>query len=284
MSNTDFGGTGPEVGGAWCALHPDQRAVRTCTRCGSFMCSTCDEGGTQTLCPACQQRTSAGRAFPLTRENWTFSALWGYSFETFQRNWVMLSVTMLVFFGIVGVVQLVASILPALGASQKNSALSVVLTIASMFVQQSVQGVLGLGLMRMMFDMHQGGGKVDIGQLFSQLHKAYTYIVTLLLVFLMVGIPIAAFAASVIWVGVTVGRDSLAPVLVVMSVLAFVPLLYFLLPLALLQAEIAYNDGDATPLQLIRNCYAHARNERLSIFGVGFVAGLVTLASCPPWG
>jgi hypothetical protein len=241
------------------------------------MCSTCAEGGAQTLCPACQQRTGVGQIFPLTRENWSFSALWDYSFDVFKRDWVMLAVTMIFFFVIVIVVQFVASILPAIGGAQKNPAFSIILTIASVFVQQAVQGVLGLGLMRMMFDMHQGG-KADIGRLFSQIHKTFTYIATLLLVFLMVGLPIGALAALFIWLGVTMGRDSLAPILVVVSVLAFVPLIYVLLPLTLLQAEIAHNDSDATPMQLIRNCYTYARNERLSILGVGFVAGLVTLA------
>ena len=42
--------------GALCAKHPMSTAIGACTRCGTFMCSTCAQGG---LCEACRNRHPA---------------------------------------------------------------------------------------------------------------------------------------------------------------------------------------------------------------------------------
>jgi hypothetical protein len=276
MSNTDVGGMGYGPAGAQCALHPDQPAARTCARCGSFMCSTCAEGGAQTLCPSCQQRLGLEQAFPLTRENWSFSALWDYCFEIFKREWLNLGLAALIFFGISMIAQLVGSILPAIGGMLNNQVLSGILTVASMFIQQAVQGMLGLGLMRMMFDLLQGR-KAELGQLFSQVHKLGTFLITMLLIILMVALPMGVIGGLVYAAATDVLPKVLLPVVAIVAVLAIIPLIYFMLPLYLLQAEIAYSD-ETSPMQLLRNCYAYARGERLSILGVGLVGGLVSMA------
>lgn len=278
MSETDFGGRGYGMGGARCAIHPDQPATRTCTRCGSFMCSTCSEGGAQTLCPSCQQRMGMGSHFPLTRDTWTFSELWEYCFEIFKREWVMLGVAVLAFFGVAFAANLVTSILPAIGGVAKSGALSIVLTIISTVLQQAVSGVMGLGLMRMLIDVLQGS-KPDIGRIFSQIHKVGTYLLTMLIVVAMFAVPSGAVAGIIAGLGYALHWDweSMLPLFIGLGVVALIPLIYFTLPLYLLQAEIAFND-EGTPMQMIRNCYAYARGERLSILGVGFVGGLVGIA------
>jgi hypothetical protein len=281
MTDMGFGGgMGAGLGSAQCALHSDQPAMRTCTRCGSFMCSFCAEGGAQSLCPTCQQRLGLGQLFPLTRDNWSFSALWDYCFEIFKREWLMLSAAMLVYFGIVFVVQLVSSVLPAIGTAAKSQGLFLILTSVSTVLQQAVQGVMGLGLMRMMFGLLQGQ-KLDIGQLFSQFHKVGTLLLTVLLVFLIVIVPVGilgAIGGTIAYIQGSSGMQwsSLGLFAVVVGVLGLVPLIYFLIPLFLMQPELAYKD-DVTATQVIRNCYAYARGQRLSIFGVGLVGMLVTL-------
>ncbi len=40
--------------GACCASHPEVAALLVCSRCGSFMCSTCGSGGRE--CSACRAR------------------------------------------------------------------------------------------------------------------------------------------------------------------------------------------------------------------------------------
>ncbi|MFL5348460.1 MAG: B-box zinc finger protein [Hyalangium sp.] len=283
MTDMGFGGMGPGVAGAQCALHPDQPAMSTCTRCGSFMCSTCAEGGAQTLCPSCQQRLGLGQGFPLNRANWSFSALWDYCFEIFKREWLMLSVSILVFFGVAFIVQFIVNLLPLLGAALKSQVTTIVLTILTMIIQQAVQGVLGLGLMRVMFDLLEGQ-KLDIGRLFSQLHKVGPFLLTMLLVVLMIAIPVGVIGGIIGVARVASGMawESLLPVALGLGVLAFIPLLYFLIPLFLLQAEIAYSD-EPSPMQVLRNCYAYARGERLSIFGVflvGILVAMVGMLAC----
>ncbi|HYH97928.1 hypothetical protein [Hyalangium sp.] len=273
MSQMDWGGTGY---GADCALHPDQRATRTCTRCGNFMCASCSQEGSQEICPTCQERVGVGQAFPLTRDNWSFSALWDYCFTLFKRDWLMLSVAMLVFLGISLISQLMSTLVPTLGAALGNKILAGVLQAAAVFVQSVVNGVLGLGLMRMLIDVLQGG-KLDIGQLFSQFHRVGTYIVTMLLLIVMIGVPVGAIGGIAAGVVFALGQDALPFVIIIAALLLIVPLFYFALPLYLLQAEIAYNET-ATPMQMIRNCYAYARGERLSILGVSLVGGLVVMA------
>jgi hypothetical protein len=281
MPETDFGGSGHGTPGAHCAIHLDQPATRTCTRCGSFMCAACSEGGAQPLCPACQQRLGVGQGFPLNRANWSFSALWDYSFEIFKRDWLMISVACLVFIGISFMVQLIANLIPMVGAALDSAVLSGVLMVAAVLVQNLVQGVLALGLLRMLMDMLQGG-KADIGRIFSQIHKVGTYLVTMLLVIVVVGLPIVLLVGIVGWLNATLGRDSMLVGIGIALMLGTVPVLYLMLPLALIQYELAYNDG-ATPMQVIRNCYAYARDERLSILGIAIVAflvGLVGLVAC----
>jgi len=277
MTDMGFGGMGPGQAGAVCALHPDQLAMRTCTRCGSFMCSTCAEGGTQTLCPTCQQRLGVGHAFPLNRENWSFSALWDYCFEIFKREWLMLGVTMLIFFGISGAAQFLLNLLPLVGKVLHSEVLSVILSISAAILVQAVQGVLGLGIMKMVFDLLQGQS-LDIGRLFSQLHKVWVVFGATLLIAVMIFVPMGLVGLILGVAKVAGGMEwrSLLPLGIGLGVLLLVPLIYFTLPFFLLQADIAYND-DASPLQALRNCYAYARGERLSIFGVGLVGLLVVL-------
>ncbi|MEW5739990.1 MAG: hypothetical protein AB1938_13745 [Myxococcota bacterium] len=42
--------------GAMCAKHPQANAIGACSRCGSFMCISCAQGG---LCEACRARLPA---------------------------------------------------------------------------------------------------------------------------------------------------------------------------------------------------------------------------------
>jgi hypothetical protein len=165
-------------------------------------------------------------------------------------------------------------------------------------VQMVVQGVMGLGMMRVAFDVLEGGG-VDIGRLFSQWTKAWRYVVTMLLVVVVLVLPLMLLFFVLAFVGAVAGGVSVADMLaggeavrskatvlpgVILGAgfVSFVPLLYFSVPLYLLQAELTFND-DVTPVQALRNCYALARGERLSIVGVlliSAVVGFVGLLAC----
>jgi hypothetical protein len=47
--------------GAMCAKHPMSNAIGPCTRCGSFMCAQCAQGG---LCEACRARMPVSEFAP----------------------------------------------------------------------------------------------------------------------------------------------------------------------------------------------------------------------------
>ncbi|ADO75888.1 hypothetical protein [Stigmatella aurantiaca] len=288
MSEMDWGGG--HQAGAHCALHPEFLAQRTCVRCGNFMCATCTEGGTQSSCPTCRARLGSGREFPFRRDTWSFSGLWNYCFEIFKREWVMLSVSVLVFLGITLIAQLISNILPLVGEALGGQALSIVLTVASFFVQNVVQGVLGLGLMRMLFDVLHGR-RADIGKLFSQLHKVWAYLGTLLLLFLaMIGVFVV-LGGILFLIAVPGGAlpstfsdfsqvqwDSSRLILAgFVGLLSLPVLIYLFLPLYLLQAELAYEEHPS-PMQALRNCYAYMRGQRLPVFGFSLVNGLVIFA------
>jgi hypothetical protein len=263
---------------ALCPRHPNLNAARTCTRCGTFMCDICSEDGTETMCLDCRERTGL-KAFPFDRGNWSFSGLWDYSWNAFQRDWLMLALGALVLFGISFVVQIVAGMLPLIGRAMDNTPLTIVLQAMGMATQVVVQGVLTLGYIRMCADVIEGQ-KADIGKLFSQLHKTGTYFVTMLLVVLMIAIPMAVVFGGLVGMASAMGlrgESMLIRVILPSSLVLIGPALYFVLPLYMLQPAIALREN-VSAMETIRHCYAVARGERLSILGVGFVSGLVMLA------
>ncbi|SEM75468.1 hypothetical protein SAMN05444354_12298 [Stigmatella aurantiaca] len=277
MPEMDWGGG--HQAGAHCALHPEAPAQGTCTRCGNFMCATCTGGGRQSSCPTCRARTG-GQEFPFTRDTWSLSGLWDYCFPLFKREWVMISVSVLVVLGITLIVQLVGNVLPMIGQALDSVALSVGLTVVSFFVQNVVQGVLGLGVMRMLLDVLHGQ-RADIGRLFSQLHKIGVYLVSLLIVFLGVALLMGLMAAILFVIAVPLDTfppsfeemawDSTRIVAAVCVGVLFVPVLVYLtLPLYLLQPELAYAEHPSA-VQAIRNCYAYMRGQRLAAVGFGLM-------------
>jgi hypothetical protein len=243
------------------------------------MCDTCSEWGAQAQCPECRERTGVG-AFPLNRANWNFGGLWDYTWETFKREWLMLSLGTLCLMVLSFIVQAVAGILPMIGKAAGGDVLSIILQIIGTLIQTVVQGVLGLGYMKMVFDVLQGQ-RADVGRLFTQLHKAGPYLVTTLLLGLMFLLPIAAVsgvAAGVVYaLGGFEDKAVLISVIGVTFMLALVPLLYFGLPVCLLQPAMAFEES-FTATDIIRHCYTLARGERLSILGVMFVGILLVFA------
>jgi hypothetical protein len=284
MPQMDWGGG--DQAGARCALHPEALAQGTCTRCGNFMCFACTEGGRQTSCPTCRAR-AGGHAFPFTRDSWTVSGLWDYCFEIFKREWVMLSVAVLVTLGITLIVQLMGNILPMLGEAAGSTALSVGLTVVSFLVQNVVQGVMGMGLMRMLLDMLHGQ-RADIGRLFSQFHKIGVYLASVLLIFaaallvfgilaallFVIAVPGGTFPESFSEVNWEPSRIILA---VGVGVLSLPGLIYLFLPLYLLQPELAHEEHPSA-LQSLRHCYAYMRGQRLAAVGFSLVNMLLLFA------
>lgn len=269
---TDLGGVGQ---GAYCALHPDQQATRTCTRCGNFMCTTCSQGGEQSNCPTCRERMGEGQVFPLTRDTWNFNKLWDYCFAAFKQNWVMISAAILIVGGIGFFTNVLTRLLPLIGNALDNEVLTVILTVVAAIAQNIVQGVLGIGMSRLLIDVLQGKPP-RVERVFSQFHKTGTYIYTLLVILLFAMVPAGAITGLIFGV-MAAFPDAGPPIAIGLGVLIFIPLIYFFFPLIFLQPEMAMREDSPKPMQLLRNCFEYARGQRLSIFGVLLIQMLLVL-------
>ncbi|PTL80720.1 hypothetical protein DAT35_25540 [Vitiosangium sp. GDMCC 1.1324] len=275
--------------GAPCALHPTQVATGTCERCGNFMCDVCGEQGRQILCPSCRERLGV---FPLRRDTWSFSSLWDYCYELFKRDWLMLSVAVLVAMGVSMTINALGNLAGPLLKREDSLVPIIIVGVFTAVMQMVVQGVMGMGMLRVVFDVLEGK-RVDVGRLFSQVDKAGRYVAAMLIALVVVGLPLLLLFALLTFVGlVSVGLPAsgifesgisgleAAPTLVgvfsAAGLVTFAAACYFALPLYLLQSELTYNE-DVTPVQALRNCYELARGERLSLLGVTLVGALLAL-------
>ena len=279
MAGTDMG-----IGGdvARCAMHPSLAARGTCARCGNFMCEVCSEDGARKLCPVCRERTGQEASFPLERHSWSIGALWEYCFEAFKREWLMLSVAMLVVMVVSIVAQAAGNIASTIAGLTDSVALIVLAGLFAFVVQTVVQGVMGMGMLRVVFDVLEGG-RADVSRLFSQVHKAWRYLGTTLLLVLVLGVPLMLLfglllVIGMLGVGVPVGvlageevfrpeGPLMAALFVGAGLLTLIPGLYFGLPFYLVQAHLAFTEEE-TPMGALRHCYLLARGQRLPLFGV----------------
>lgn len=283
MSDVDFG----RAMGAHCALHPVLEATGTCARCGNFTCNACSQDGTSRYCPTCRER--AGDAFPLGRETWSFGQLWDVCWPAFQREWVMLSLAVLVMMGVSIGAQLLVNVATAIGGAADSLVLTVVLGLVGLVAHQLVQGLVQLGMLRVCFDVLKGG-RANVERLFSQMHKAVPYALTMLLVFVIVLVPLALLVflgiLALVGTGVLSGIslesasssevwESLVPFLGAMGLASLVlvgPLMYLSLPLFLVQPELAFSDAPPSPFEVLRRSWAAARGQRFSMLLVMLAA------------
>lgn len=295
MAETDFG----RGAGALCALHPGQLASRTCTRCGNFMCDTCSDGGLQAMCPTCRERAGLGQDFPLSRDTWTVSSLLDTCWAAFKREWVMLSVGVLIVIAGSIVGQIASQILTTIGGLADNMVLLGVFAVLGYLVSTVIQGVVSIGYVRMIFDVLHGQ-KADLARVFTQLHKVVPYLLTTLLIFvLMVPLIVLIFGGAVVAglaTGVLTGMDwsalgsvpseqvfdrlgagGIAAMVIVAVALYIFPGLWLILPLLLVQPELAWTERP-TAVQTLRRCFAYARGQRLGMLGASLLGGLIMVA------
>lgn len=191
--------------GAQCARHPGVAASLVCGRCGSFMCAECSSGGSESFCPACRELVGAD-GFPYKRDDFDFSRLWNHSLAAFQRDWVLLSVSVIIFFAFALGGSLVSNVLTSIvmrvvglapgGKDGLRYVIASAITgqVFGTIIGIAVQGVALVGFYRLMMDAVLGR-RVDIGRMFSQLRKLPTYVVTQLILFAAVWIPTMIYFA-----------------------------------------------------------------------------------------
>lgn len=280
--NSDFGaGTGAGGGGlkAKCAAHPDNLAGGTCTRCGNFICYVDTEGGRFTTCVSCRNRTTDA-SFTMTRQQYSFSALWDYSWNLFKTHWLILSAGVLILFVTSFVLSFVLRIVTvplALLGGKAGAAIAIPISLVTSILIQFVVGLVGVGLYRMIQDVQEGRSP-DIGRMFSQFSKAgqlaiasviiggsmfaVTFVVTMI-----TGVGIAGLSSG--GFGETGSSAAMAavPLLIGLYLAVFIagmPFFMFMLP------EIALTDVGA--MEVLKNCWTIARGYRLEMFLVGLVS------------
>ena len=299
MTEMDLGGGA----GALCPLHLERTASRTCTRCGNFMCDTCSEGGTQAMCPTCRERAGMGvHAFALNRDNWSVGALLEVCWEAFKREWLMITIGVLIVIAGSIAGSVVSQVLGAVGGLTDNLAITVLFLLMGYILSTVVQGLASLGFLRMLLDV-LAGQRADVGRIFTQFHKVVPYLLTTLLIFALLipfllvvlggGLAAAAITGGlgdVDWTALGGDNSSeevartlgtLGPSMVVMGVVAFglfiFPGMWLMLPLLLVQPALARSENP-TPVETLRRCFAYARGERWSLVGVSLLNGAIGLA------
>lgn len=261
--------------GARCALHPLEPAVGTCARCGNFTCAACRAGGA--LCPACRAR-GAATAWPMSRGSWTFEGVWGLALQAFKVNWVNLTVAVLITFGISGAVGgLGAGINALVGIAKAPMAVALGVSVAVQAVSTLVQGLLGLGMVKMLLEMF-AGRPVEVALIFSGFSQLGRWLLAVLLAALM-ALPLLLGVAVAAFVLISAHGEPSAGAVATVVVVALAMAVYGFwvgLPLSFLNLELMQDTTTSAP-DVLRNCFALADGQRLAIFGVLFVGGLVVM-------
>lgn len=273
--------------GARCAEHGERAAVATCERCGNFMCEECNLGHTAAMCPRCRALTG-GTSFPFSRDNWSFDGLWSHCFEAFKREWVLLSLAILILVGVEMFVGMIATIFQAVAEKSGEAAAKVVVTVSSQIVGTIVRGIVQLGIIRVAFDVILGS-KADLARIGSQLWKAGRFIVQQILIGLFIGLPIVLYLLVLLAIAFfAAGLTEFDPEALLKSgataailgggiLVGLVPILYFTIPLTFAPMELVLNDR-AGAFDGIRAAYVVAKGHRLSVFGFSLLAGLLAIA------
>ena len=258
--------------GAQCAIHVDQRAQSICSRCGNFMCNTCAEGGRQEACPTCRDVTGAA-TFPFDRNNYSLDGVLGFSWGHFKREWLMLSVALLVYFVVLIGVSFVSQILQAIG-NVVDPKVGIVMLVPGQAIQTLTQMILTAGLGLMFWEVFRGRA-VDIGRIFSPFSRFSTFVVA---TFVQLGILLAGATVLAIpaGIGYLIGQENGAIAGVVIgAVLVIFPLIWLTIPLMFVPFEVAFG-GETSGVQAVKNAFRIVEGQRWSTLGFSFISGVIT--------
>lgn len=251
-----------------CAIHPGTIAARTCRRCGNFMCDTCSEQRTADYCPPCRAVVGAGVVgFPLHRDTWTFDALLNYCWSVFQRDWLVLSLAVLVLYVISFGMNMVSTIV-RLGIMASGSIVtSAVVGAGFLVVQILVQGVMQLGTYKLTLDSLQNK-RLEFTDLFRQIARAPQYVGQLFLIGCAIGIPVGIVSGAAYLVAkfaVHASDETSIIASIGVFTVAFMALFPVILPLSFAALEIVH-DQQVGVIQSLKNCFKIGSGQRLYIF------------------
>lgn len=259
--------SGPFIQGA-CAIHTSTVAMRTCTRCGNFMCDECSQNRTLEVCPPCRAIVGDGfGAFPFRRDQWTFDGVLSYAWKVFTREWVLLSLAVLVAYVIsFGISMITTGIRMAIFGLNQQSSASMGLGFALQIVHLVVQGGIQLGIVKLCLDAVLGR-RLDFVDLFRQFSRLPAYLIQLLLLILVIGVPLAVTGGIGAGIGFASTKTAEAAIVggIVGASVGFLLALPILLPSVFAHFELLY-DRNIGGLASLKNCFTIASGFRAQIF------------------
>lgn len=252
--------------------------MRTCARCGDYMCSVCASGARPELCPACAARAGSG-SFPFTRDNYTPSALFNYVVSVWRDNWVRLALATLLFMFVVYapafVLQLAVS---APDDAEKWSGMGISqlvtmgLTQVAMMVLDTAATLVFSGYALDLLQGRAGGW----GARFARLRALPAQLGALFCIYFGVGLLLGAGAVVFQLCGGFAGLPRSAFITALLALLA-VPLIgYMALGLVFLTFQFAHTPR-LSPLAALRGSFEIVRDKRASVALVITLSTLLTL-------
>lgn len=289
---------------AQCALHPGAVATGVCARCGSFMCPTCSDGGTQPMCPRC--RAFSSPAFPLTRDDFDFSRVWDHAWNSFAREWVMLCVAVIIFGAIAGIGAGLSSVfnkillyVAGIHSDPANPLGNVKALLAEfalgqtvgMVINTVVQSVAMMGLVRVVLDVLVGR-KADLGRMFVNLERLPSWIAMMLLQFVIVQVPAWLIIGGTGYAALhdydldslsqmlksSNGPEHLGVMLLTFAAGSLLVMIFWFiaLPLPLFAGPELLVSG-CSPVEAISRAWRMASGHRFAIIGYGLMVTLVNV-------
>jgi hypothetical protein len=267
---------------ARCAVHADVEAVAVCRRCGNYMCRGCSRDGASPQCDTCRARAAA--EFPFSRERWRLFDLVSYGWKRFKSEWLMLSVTSLIFFVAIygisfavtfGGVALTAAV-PDTGDRLATTVLRMSIQVAQFLLQVVLQLGLQLGFLSVALDVVEGRPAAP-GGLFARFDRFPSALLQLLVIYL--GLSLCAIPIAAAYLYFVVGGDDgpgAYAALAVGAVLAL-PTLYAALGCAFAMPQLVH-DPNATAFGALRDSFEIVRGHRLSLIGCALVIVLISTA------
>jgi uncharacterized membrane protein len=254
-----------------CQLHPGQPFTSVCQRCGTYMCAVCSDHGRHVQCAACRERTGLG-TFPFTRNSYTFSALFDWSWSAYKKHWLVMLLGVLVSYGILMGLGIVAGVV---GLLFKDVLwLSIVWQVVTSIPQFFIQGLMTLGLANMAVKAVRGETP-EVSDVFSIWPRIGPWLVQSLIVGALF-LPAGALVAGAVFLMLSVAPDAAPFVGFGLGVLLLPFIIYALLGFAFGNLElVTQRIGAVAALQTSWNI---ARGHRWDIFLVGLASLAVMLA------
>lgn len=230
------------------------------------MCGRCNEAGHFELCGSCRgvAAAAANTGFPFTRQQLSLGALIDFTWLVYKRNFVLVTLMMLV--------TLVASFLVQ-GASYglqivliDEPASMIGLSLLGFIVQVAVQAGLMLGVLQISLRLMRGQ-PAQLGMLLSGVAKLGGLFVQGIVTYL--GLSIGAFLAAIPIIGVFYFvTDAPLPTFAaagLLSLLASVVFLYVALGVSFSALELVAQP-QVGPFSAIQNSWRIVNDQRLNVF------------------